>query len=114
MGAEEVAIKIPLSRDKELALINEIQLNGALYMKLTEIESKNIVRYLSFDKYDNWIVMVMKYVEGGSLRDLIGKPGRSKGMDAETAVRSSGACSTACLICTKTTSSTATSSPRTS
>jgi serine/threonine protein kinase len=85
-GAEEVAIKIPLSREKELALINEIQLNGALYMKLTEIESKHIVKYLSFDKYDNWIVMVMKYVEGGSLRDLIGKPGRGKGMEDEKAV----------------------------
>lgn len=85
-GVEEVAIKIPLSREKELALINEIQLNGALYMKLTEIESKNIVKYLSFDKYDNWIVMVMKYVEGGSLRDLIGKPGRAKGIEADKSV----------------------------
>ncbi|MDD5017784.1 MAG: protein kinase [Eubacteriales bacterium] len=85
-GVDEVAIKIPLDKDKEKALIDEIKLNGALYMKLTEMESKNIIRFISFDKFDDWIVMVMEYAENGSLRDMIGKAGRGRTMKPDKAV----------------------------
>ena len=81
-GFDEVAVKIPLNREKEIALKDEIQLNGYLYMKLTEAETRNIVKYLSFDKFDGWIVMVMKYVRGGNLRSLMGWAGTRRAIGA--------------------------------
>ena len=83
---DQVAIKIPLSKQKENVLRKEVELHGGLYLRLSEVESRNIVRYLGFCVYDGKIVMVMKFVSGGSLRNLIGPPGRSKPMDPETAV----------------------------
>lgn len=83
---DQVAIKIPLSKQKETVLRKEVELNGGLYLRLSEVESRNIVRYLGFCVYDGKIVMVMKFVSGGSLRNLMGPPGRSKPINPETTV----------------------------
>lgn len=83
---DEVAVKIPLSKAKEAVLKKEIELNGSLYLRLSEIESRNICRYLGFAVYDNKVVMVMEYVAGGSLRQKVGRPGSGKILPPDTAV----------------------------
>jgi serine/threonine protein kinase len=70
-----VAIKIPLSKEKEQALINEIITNASLHFNLQGLHDLNIVRYLGFETYDGWYVMVMEYVEGGDLRRRVGDIG---------------------------------------
>lgn len=84
-GCDEVALKIPLSKQKEIVLKKEVELNGGLYLRLNELQSRNIVRYLGFGIYDGRIVMVMKYVSGGSLRNQLGNLGRQKIMAPERA-----------------------------
>lgn len=85
-GVEEVALKIPLSKQKESVLKKEVELNGSLYMRLTEMESQNIVKYFGFGIYDGKIVMVMKYVEGGSLRNMMGSIGKWKRIEPDRAI----------------------------
>jgi serine/threonine protein kinase len=71
-GQEEVAIKIPLSKQKQIDLQNDIDLNASLHRQLTELEARNIVRYLGTWVYDGKLVMVMKYIRDGSLRNMMG------------------------------------------
>lgn len=85
-GLDEVAIKIPLNRQKERALRREVELAGALHLQITEIESVNIVKYLGFEVFEGRLVMVMKYVSGGNLRNLIGL-GRWKPLPLDRAVK---------------------------
>lgn len=68
---EEVAIKIPLDKKKERVLRRELVLTGSLHMRLTEIESRNIVKYLGFEVFEGKIVMIMEYISGGNLRDFM-------------------------------------------
>jgi len=75
-----VAIKIPLSREKEKVLINELILNAVLQANLKQVQDSHIVRYLDFEQYDNQYVMVMEYVEGQSLRERIGDLGEGHPM----------------------------------
>lgn len=83
---EEVALKIPLNKKKERMLRKELELNGSLHMQLTEVESKNIVKYLGFEIFDEKLVMVMEYVKGGSLRNLLGNIGRQKRVEIKDAI----------------------------
>src|SRR3990172_3673519 len=62
-GVTEVAIKIPHDEEKERILIREIERNIELRVQLTEEESENIVGYLGFEKFEQTLVMVMKYIE---------------------------------------------------
>jgi serine/threonine-protein kinase len=71
----EVVLKIPLSKEKEFILINELINNANLNQNLQGINAQNIVKYLGFDEYDNQYVMVMEYVEGEDLRKLMGPVG---------------------------------------
>jgi len=71
-GAEEVALKIPLNKKKEIAMRRELEINIALYLRIRKAELPNIVRYLGIDDYDGRIVMAMEYVSGGNLRALMG------------------------------------------
>jgi len=73
-----VAIKIPLSREKERVLINELILNAVLQANLKQVQDSHIVRYLNFEQYDDQYVMVMEYVEGQSLRERIGDIGEGQ------------------------------------
>ncbi len=83
---ERVAIKIPLSKEKEKALINELITNATLHQNLREMQAKNIVEYLGFEMYDNKYVMVMEYIEGESLRTMLGPVFRQKAMQVQDAM----------------------------
>lgn len=74
-GLKEVAIKIPLDKQKEKVLKKEVQLTGGLQLQISQEESKNLVEYVSFEIFEEKLVMVMKYVKNGSLRSIIGKIG---------------------------------------
>jgi len=85
-GEGEVAIKIPLTKQKERSLRKELVLKASLHLKLKEMESKNIVKYLGFEIFDGKLVMVTEYVSGGNLRAIIGPIGRWKKLPVETAI----------------------------
>jgi len=76
--SEVVALKIPLNRTKARQLKHEIQMNGALYLHLKEIESVNLVKCLGFESFRGQVVMVMEHVKGGSLRDMLGMIGSKR------------------------------------
>ena len=82
----EVAIKIPLSKEKERTLISELITNASLHLNLQGVRAKNIVRYLGFDMYDEQYIMVMEYVKGCSLRSMIGSIGRQEILPVDTAL----------------------------
>ena len=86
-GAEEVALKIPLNKQKERVLRRELELNAGIHMRLKGLHSVNLVRYLGFLSFQNQIVMVMEYVRQGSLRSLIGPIGRQRAMPIGEAIR---------------------------
>ena len=70
-GVQEVAIKIPLSKEKERILKEEVTRNIELRLQLTEQESVNIVGYLVLKYSMEPFVMVMKYIKE-ALRKIIG------------------------------------------
>jgi serine/threonine protein kinase len=90
-GVSEVALKIPLNRQKQRSLRDEIELNAGLYARLSRIASPNLVRYLGFEAFQAKIVMAMEFVPGQTLRRRVGKiPGptrRNKPMGVDEAVR---------------------------
>lgn len=65
---ELVVIKIPHNKDKEMTLIEELNLNH----RLSDLKAENLVQYLGFERFDDKYVMVMEYIDGESLRDKIG------------------------------------------
>lgn len=85
-GKELVAIKIPLTKQKEKALKHELLIAGTLHSQLSEMETRNIVKYLGFEIFDGNFVMVMEYISGGSLRKVIGNPGRWKRIEVKKAL----------------------------
>lgn len=85
-GVEEVAIKIPLNKKKERALKKEIELAGSLHLQLTEVESKNIVRYFGFEIFREKLVMVLEYIPEGNLRKLIGNIRHRKRLEINDAM----------------------------
>lgn len=68
---EEVALKIPLSRERERALRNDIEMNAAIHLRLKKMESLHVVRYMGFCSFRGLIVMVMEYIPDGDLRKLL-------------------------------------------
>ena len=86
-GADEVAIKVPLNKQKERVLRRELELNAGIHMRLKGLQSSNLVRYLGFLSFRNQIVMVMEYVRQGSLRSLIGRLGEQRPMPVAEALR---------------------------
>ncbi|MFW6119001.1 MAG: protein kinase domain-containing protein [Planctomycetota bacterium] len=86
-GAEEVALKIPLSRQKERVLKHELELNAGLYLRIKGMGPSNVVRYLGFAVFRNQIVMAMEYVSEGSLRGLMGSVERPKRLPVDEAVQ---------------------------
>ena len=86
-GTDQVALKIPLNKQKARALKRDIELNAALHLRLKDMRSVNIVRYLGFDFYKGQPVMVMHYMPNGSLRKIIGGLGRQKRLPIEETVR---------------------------
>lgn len=75
-GTDVVALKIPLSKQKERVLHKELEIIGSLHLQLTRRESANIVKYYGFEVFQGGLVMVMEYVSGGNLRDYIQRHGQ--------------------------------------
>ncbi|MDF2627225.1 MAG: Serine/threonine protein kinase [Symbiobacteriaceae bacterium] len=86
-GTDEVALKIPLNTKKERQLRHELELNASLYMRLKQMESPNIVRYMGFAVFRGQIVMAMEFAPSGTLRSLLGPHMRAKALPVPDAVQ---------------------------
>lgn len=86
-GSDVVALKIPLSRQKERVLRRELEMNALLHVRLRKLQSVNLVRYLGFAVFRGSIVMAMQFVGGGSLRKLLGRIGSQKPLLVDQAIR---------------------------
>jgi serine/threonine-protein kinase len=69
-----VVIKIPHNKEKEMTLIEELNLNH----RLSDLKADNLVKYLGFERFDDKYVMVMEYIDGESLRAKIGGIGQQR------------------------------------
>jgi len=86
-GVDQVAVKIPLTRQKQKVLKKEVEMNVGLYLQLTEMEQRNIVKYLGFEIFQDKLVMVMEYVSGGNLRHLMGQDGAREIIGTKKAIK---------------------------
>jgi len=86
-GTDEVALKIPLNRKKERILRRELETNIFLWLRLKDVDSTHLVRYLGFADFRGQIVMAMEYISGGNLRKVLDSVGRPKRMPIERAVK---------------------------
>lgn len=78
-----VVIKIPHNKEKEMILIEELNLNH----RLSDLSSENLVKYLGFERFDEKYVMVMEFIDGESLRDIIGGIGHQRQIDIKEALK---------------------------
>ena len=85
-GSEIIALKIPLPQ-KERALKQDLEMNILLHLRIKDLQSVNLVRYLGFDWYDGKIVLAFEYIASGSLRDKIGNIGSQKRLPIDEAVK---------------------------
>ncbi|MGB8260975.1 MAG: protein kinase [Terracidiphilus sp.] len=69
---EQVVIKVPHDKLTEEALINELMQANALSANLVGMAHPNIVRCFGFGKFQDFFVMILEYVPGRDLRDIIG------------------------------------------
>jgi serine/threonine protein kinase len=69
---EKVVLKIPHDKEKEKILVNELIMNASLHFNLQMTKSKYVVPYLGHEEHNGLYVMVMKYIEGESLREYMG------------------------------------------
>ena len=88
-GSEIIALKIPLPQ-KERALKQDLEMNILLHLRIKDLQSVNLVRYLGFDWYDGKIVLAFEYIASGSLRDKIGNIGSQKRLPIDEAVKIAG------------------------
>jgi len=84
---EIVALKIPLNKKKERTLQKELEMNAILHIRLRDLQSANLVRYLGFCSFRNQIVMAMQFVSQGSLRKLLGDIGKQKPLTVDEALQ---------------------------
>lgn len=85
-GTDVVALKIPLDKKKARVLRREVEMNVIVFVRLKQLRSSNLARYLGFETFEGTIVMVMEYVEGGSLRNRIGSIGHQKSLPVDEAI----------------------------
>jgi len=85
-GFEIVALKIPFP-DKARVLRRELEMNAVVHLRLKDLHSVNLVRYLGFDVFRGQIVMAMEYIPQGSLRKKLGNIGRQKRLPVPEAVK---------------------------
>lgn len=82
-----MAIKVPNTKENEKVLIKELILGNFVKETLRELTgSANVVRYLGFEHFNGDYVMVMEYVAGGSLMDVLGSPGHGRMMPLQSAL----------------------------
>jgi serine/threonine protein kinase len=86
-GVDEVALKIPLNRAKERVLRRELEMNASLHLRLKNLQSFNLVRYLGFAVFRGQIVMAMEYMAEGNLRTILGEIGRQRPLPVDEALR---------------------------
>ncbi|HAW50642.1 TPA: hypothetical protein DCX16_06815 [bacterium] len=64
-------MKFPHTRKEDELLARELIINAALVLKLKDLKDKNLVRFFDFLKYKDHYAMVMEYIDGGSLKDML-------------------------------------------
>jgi len=80
---EVVVIKIPLTDEKEDVLVDELITNATLNIILQGMKDEHIVQYMGHAKYDGKRVMVMEFINGRNLRDVIGPIGEQDALSIE-------------------------------
>lgn len=88
-GEQFIVIKKPHDKGKEKALINELIMNAVLHTQLLNVQqssTNSIVRYLGFDLFQDFYGMLMEYIEGGSLRGILGDVGSQNPLPIEQAL----------------------------
>lgn len=83
---KEVVIKIPYDKEKEKVLIKELTINASFNLNLQKARSKYVVPYLDFATFDDRYVLVMEYIEGQALRNVIGSVGSQQPLNIEEAL----------------------------
>lgn len=88
-GQQFIVVKKPHDKGKEKALISELIVNAVLHTQLLNVQqssTNNIVRYLGFDLFQEFYGMLMEYVEGDSLRTILGDVGSQNPLPIERAL----------------------------
>lgn len=80
---ENVVIKIPLNKEKEKLLIRN---DVGLLKVLQCANEEHIVQYLDIEGFDDKYVLVMEYMDGGSLRDILGPVGEQEILEIDEAL----------------------------
>jgi len=70
--SDVAVIKIPLNKEKENALIQEVITNVRLMGSIESLDEKYIVKWLGCEPFDGFHVMVMEFVDGKDLRKTMG------------------------------------------
>jgi serine/threonine protein kinase len=87
-GLEEVALKIPLTKQKQRTLKRELELNASLWRHIRdELASANVVRYIGFDWFQGSTVIAFEFMPDGNLRKRMGSAMRRRRIEAREAAR---------------------------
>ncbi|MCK5179044.1 MAG: protein kinase, partial [Candidatus Omnitrophica bacterium] len=82
----QVVLKIPHDKAKEHVLVKELMMNASLSLVLQQARSGYVVPFLDCGFFDNLYVMIMKYVEGESLRNYLNEKGEGNPIEVEEAL----------------------------
>jgi len=85
-GSDVIALKIPHDRKTARSLKVEVEQLVALQHGIGRANLDNLVRYLGFEVFQGGLVMIMEFVEGGSLRERVGRHGQQARMTANDAL----------------------------
>ena len=86
-GAEEVVLKIPVSRKKERIFKKGLEMNIILAQHAKYVNVENFARFLGFSYFRGQVVIAMEYIKGSSLRKMLGGLEKPKRLPAEVATR---------------------------
>ena len=71
--SDVAVIKIPLNKEKENVLIQEVIANVRLMASLESLDEQYIVKWLGCEPFEGFHVMVMEFVDGTDLRKIMAK-----------------------------------------
>lgn len=87
-GMDEVALKIPLTKQKQRTLKRELELNASLWRHIRdELASANVVRYVGFDWFQGSTVLAFEFMPDGNLRRRMGSAMRRRRIEPREAAR---------------------------
>ena len=69
----DVALKVLLRKDQDAELLSQSYREANL---LAQLNHPNITRVLDFDEHGDWYFLVLEYVDGSDVRDLIHRAGK--------------------------------------